>query len=122
MNNKGYTIKEVLTIIAVFSVIYIIAAIAVSHAFVFTSKDDEYANVINVLEKQAVLYAEENEKKLFKDSDDITIYANDLVEKKYYNASEGGNIQDPRDTSHNLNDLKIEIKKTDDGIVAKVMP
>ena len=65
MNKKGYTLKELLVVIGVFSVIYLIGAISVSHAFKYDKIDAEYRSLLNILEVQAKNYAQDNDAKLF---------------------------------------------------------
>ena len=98
MNKKGYTIKELLIVICVFSVIYLIGVLSVAHAFKYDKITEDYNATIAL----------------------ISIYANDLVKNKYFNADDNGYIIDPRDTTKNLNDLQIEITKDNNTYTAIV--
>jgi type II secretory pathway pseudopilin PulG len=120
MNKKGYTIPELLGVLGVFTIIYIIGVISVAHAFKYDKIEEEYNAVLNLMRVQAENYAKDNSEELFKEKDITTIYANDLVKNNYYKADDNGNIIDPRDTTKNLNDIKIEIKKDGETYTAKI--
>ena len=120
INKKGYTIKELLIVISIFSVIYLIGVLSVAHAFKYDKLTEEYNSVITLLKAQAEQYAEDKSNALFKEGNTATIYANDLVKDKYFKADDNGNILDPRDTSRNLNDIKIEIIKDNDSYTANI--
>ena len=80
-----------------------------------------YAVTINSIEKQSVVYGQ-NEKDLFKDKSSVYVTVEDLIKKGYYFADdEEGNVEDPRDTSKNLNDVKIKITNKNNKITAKVL-
>ena len=120
MNKSGYTIKETLIVIGIFSIFYLIGVISVSHAFKYDKLTEEYNSLINLMEVQAEIYAKDKDSELFKEGSEINIYANDLVKNNYFKADENGNIIDPRDTAKNLNDLKIIIIKNEDGYIAQI--
>lgn len=118
--NNGYATKELLIVIAVFSVAYFIGVGKVSYAFSNDEAQSTYDNRVNLLEHQAKLYAENNPN-LFSENNIIDIYAKDLVKNNYFVGNDNGDIVDPRDTSKTLDDLKIEITKTENDYSAKVM-
>ena len=120
MNKKGYTIKELLIVICVFSVIYLIGVLSVAHAFKYDKISEDYNATIALIQAQAEAYAKDNAGSLFKEGNTISIYANDLVKNKYFNADDNGYIIDPRDTTKNLNDLQIEITKDNNTYTAIV--
>jgi prepilin-type N-terminal cleavage/methylation domain-containing protein len=119
MNKKGYTMPELLIVLLVFSIIYIVGVSKMSYAFSYDGNESTYESRINLIKVSAENYAKANAG-LFKDTDNITIYAKDLIDNKYYQADEKGNIVDPRDTSKNLNDTKIKIVKNGEKYQASI--
>lgn len=112
MNKRGSTIKEILIVIAVFSIIYFAGVIGISFSF-SNVKDNEYENVINLIEKQAFNYASENKDSLFENDNVVKIYVKDLLKNGYLIGNENGDLVDPRDINKTLNDLAIEITNGD---------
>lgn len=112
MKKNGYTIKELIIILSVFTVVYFSGVILVSHCFNYNQENDEYIAKLDLIKTQALLYAKDHTDE-FNDNK-LIIYANDLVKSNYLSADESGNVVDPRETTKNLNDLKIEITKNND--------
>src|SRR5574344_3032614 len=119
MNKKGYTVVELLIVIAVFTIIYFVGVANVSYAFSDNVKIN-YENRLNLIKKQAEVYAKDKSQELFKDNDNITIYAKDLVKNGYFAGNANGDIEDPRDEAKTLNDLKIEITKSGDTYTVNI--
>ncbi len=119
MNNKGYTVKELLVVLVVFTIVYFAGVIAVSHSFNYDQDNEAYLAKIELMKTQAEKYAEEHNDD-FGDDNKLVIYANDLVKDNYLASNENGNIEDPRDSSKTLNDVKIEIIKQDEGYVVNI--
>lgn len=112
MKKNGYTIKELVIVLAVFTVVYFSGVILVSHSFNYSPENDEYTAKLDLIKTQALLYAKDHIEEF--DDNKLIIYANDLVKNNYLSADESGNVVDPREDTKNLNDLKIEITKNND--------
>ena len=121
MQKNGFTKVELLVFLGIFTICYFIIVNKVSYSFTGDTEQELYAVTINSIEKQAVVYGQ-NEKDLFKDKSSVYITVEDLIKKGYYFADdEEGNVEDPRDTSKNLNDVKIKITNKNNKITAKVL-
>ena len=121
MNKKGSTIIEMLIVVAAFTIVYLIGMVYVSHSFPNNDLDSSYNNKITIIEAAAKQYAEDNEGIVFVDGKkSATIYVKELIKNNYLAANENGDLEDPRDISKNLNDLKITITKKNSKIEAKV--
>ncbi len=117
---NGYTVVELLVVIAVFSVFYFWGVINTSHAFSYDKNQIAYEENINLIETMAKEYATYNED-LFEEKNTIYIYVDDLIENNYLKASSDGQIKDPRNINESLNHLKIKITKEDNAIIAKIV-
>lgn len=130
MNNKGFTLIEVLAVVALLGIILIITATSINSSSSKTKVKILNTKISNI-EKAAVLYAQDNDNNFspssscqYKDASttpenackDInncycfknTITVNNLV-GKYIKADKGNDIIDPRDENKKLNDCKITI-------------
>ncbi len=120
MKKNGFTTVELLIVIGIFTVIYAIGVINVTHAFEENPNQNEYNQVINLIEVQAQSYAQNNPE-IFGESDVIYIYVSDLIEKSYIVPDENGNIKNPLEGSGTLNELKLKIEKKDNNYSASVV-
>ncbi len=121
MQKNGFTKIELLVFLAIFTVVYFVIVNKVSYSFMDDASEQMYATTIEAIEKQAVLYGE-NDKTIFNEKGSAYITVKDLIDKGYYfGDDEEGNVEDPRDFDNNLNDLKIKIVNKDDKISAKVL-
>ena len=121
MQKNGFTKVELLVFLGLFTICYFVIVNKVSYSFSGDTEQEMYAVTINSIEKQSVVYGQ-NEKDLFKDKSSIYVTVEDLIKKGYYFADdEEGNVEDPRDTSKNLNDVKIKITNKNGKITAKVL-
>ena len=110
-----------LIVVAAFTIVYLIGMVYVSHSFPNNDLDSSYNNKITIIEAAAKRYAEDNEGIVFVDGKkSATIYVKELIKNNYLAANENGDLEDPRDISKNLNDLKITITKKNSKIEAKV--
>lgn len=119
MNNKGYTGKELLIVFAVMG-IFTFAVIGVtSNAYVDNSAQ-YYEEIVHAIEKQACLYGEKSE--TLKEEGNLVITVEDLVEAEYFVANAEGKVEDPSNTKHFLNNLKIKLSYDDEnGVKAEVL-
>jgi competence protein ComGC len=118
MERNGFT-KEFLVIILVLGVFTIVMLSTTSYAYKDNS-DDYYIQVVNVIEKQAVLYGDTLDK--LKNEGNYVITVEDLVSNGYYMADDSeGNVTDPRNSKHNLNGLKIKLTYEKGKVKAKVI-
>lgn len=118
MERNGFT-KEFLVVIIVLGVFTIAMLSTTSYAYK-DSSDDYYEQIINVIEKQAVLYGDTLDN--LKNEGNFVITVEDLVSNGYYVADDtDGNVVDPRNSKHNLNGLKIKLTYKEGSIKAKVI-
>jgi competence protein ComGC len=118
MERSGFT-KEFLVVILVLGVFTIVMLSTTSYAYKDNS-DDYYLQVINVIEKQAVLYGDTLDN--LKNEGNFVITVEDLVSNGYYMADDAeGNVVDPRNSKHNLNGLKIKLTYEKGKVKANVI-
>lgn len=120
LNNKGYSNIELLGVLAVFSVMYILSVSNVTHALEINPAQDAYDEQMNIIQIQALAYANFVDD-LFKEEETVTyIYVEDLIEANFMSA-EDGVIINPLETNKNLNKVKIKIEIIEEEIVASVV-
>lgn|SRR5574344_1898083 len=107
MKKNGYTVIELLGLIAILGLIALITLPQMSHAFV-NDKEEVYQNQISIYLKQAEKYGESN-KDTIKKEDGEVISIQDLIDKGYIGANEDGKVIDLRDNKSILNELKIKL-------------
>ena len=99
--------KELLIVIIVLGVFTVTMLSTTSYAYKDNS-EDYYEQVVNVIEKQAVLYG--NTLDVLKKEGNFVITVEDLVSNGYYVADDSeGRVVDPRNSKHDLNGLKIKL-------------
>jgi hypothetical protein len=118
MERSGFT-KELLIVIIVLGVFTITMLSTTSYAYK-DNTGDYYQQVINVIEKQAVLYGGTLEN--LRNEGNFVITVEDLITNGYYVADDSeGNVVDPRNSKHYLNGLKIKLTYNSGKIKAKVI-
>ena len=118
MEHNRFT-KELLIVVIVMGLFTITMLSTTSYAYKDNS-DDYYEQVVNVIEKQAVLYGDTLES--LKSEGNYVITVEDLVSNGYYVADDSeGNVVDPRNSKHNLNGLKIKLTYENGNVKAKVI-
>ena len=120
MNNKGYTLTELLIVIIVLGVFTITLISTTSNAFKDKSPERYQAKVM-LIEKEAAIYGATLEN--LKEEGTLLITVKDLVDHGYYVPdTKDGDVIDPRNTKSTLNGLKIKLTYNEDGSVkAKVI-
>ena len=107
MNNKGYTVTELIIVIVVFGIITAVTIGATSNAF----KDDteEYYKVkVKDIESNAKRYGMTLEEVKTEGSKVVTV--KDLVDAGYLSPdNENGDILDPRNQKATMNNTKVKI-------------
>lgn len=117
MKNKGYTIPELITVIAVLGIVTIITLIKTSYAFSDNGEDRTLINNYHLIEKQAIIYAENN-KDRFNEKGELYILAKDLVEAKLLPVDKDNNILS---SEKDLSNVKIKITLKDDKLNANII-
>lgn len=118
MNNKGYTGKELLIVIAVMGIFTFLVIGFTSNAYVDNS-ELYYDEIVHAIEKQACLYGEKSD--ALKEEGNLVITVEDLVEAEYFVANAEGMVEDPSNTKHSLNNLKIKLSYDEEnGVKAEV--
>ena len=117
MKNKGYTIPELIVVIAVLGIISIITLIKTSYAFSPDNEDSILESNYYLIEKQALIYAENNKDK-FNEDNELYILAKDLVEAKLLPVDENNNILS---SEKDLSNTKIKITLKNDKITTEVI-
>ena len=116
MNNKGYTVVELLILFAIVGIIAIISINRISFAFSSTEKISLRENAFLIIEDQAKLYGTKNPD-LFKDEKEIYLNVDELVEAGYL-------LKDNEKTVLGFDDLgdkKVKISKDEDKIEAVIL-
>jgi len=112
-NNKGYTVIELIVVIAVVGIFAFAAINKASYAFsdkVEATKELEKQRVA-LIESAAVKYAEDNKEEIFKDSASTYIRVVDLVDNDYLFTAVG-------EDSETENNKKIKLVLKEDKIEA----
>ncbi len=111
MDNKklGYTKIELLIVIVLLGIVAFITINKTSYAFAIDNKD-ALKDIKNIIEVQAVQYAEDNIEELFKEGDTNVILVADLVENGYMIGNDKGQIINPSDSTESYNEHKIDLK------------
>ena len=121
MRKNGYTIVELAIVLGVFGIAFLVAAGSISNVFNFDYKNDLYNMTIAAIEDQAVIYGKLNPE-LFTEDDVIYVTIDDLAKANAIVSYEDGKVIDPRDSSRDLNSLKVKIsKESEDSIAAKLL-
>ena len=119
MNNKGYTTKQLLIVIIGLGIFTLGLFGATSYAYKDNS-EEYYKEKVNLMEKQAVLYASTLEN--LKEDNNTVITLDEMVEAGYYIAdNDDGDVIDPRNTKATLNKTKIKISYENEEYKAKVI-
>ncbi len=119
MNNKGYTTKQLLIVIIGLGIFTLGLFGATSYAYKDNS-EEYYKEKVNLMEKQAVLYASTLES--LKEDNNTVITLDEMVEAGYYIAdNDDGDVIDPRNTKATLNKTKIKISYENEEYKAKVI-
>lgn len=118
--NKGYGAVELIIVLAIFSVGYFVTANIVSKDLNVNYEETLYENKINTIETQAKMYAQ-NTESLFAESTSVYMTIEQLANLNAVQFDKEGKVTDPRNTSSDLNNLKVKITNTDNKIEAKVL-
>lgn len=121
MKKNGYTIVELLIVLAVFGLAYFMIANKVSYAFKVDYNSEIYNQTITSIEKNAKIYAENN-LDLFKEGKDVYLTVADLAQKNLVFHDNNGVVSDPRENGKTLNDLKVKLTlESDNSVTVKVL-
>ena len=120
MRKNGYTIVELVVVLAVFSVGYFAIVIAISGKVGFNFEEELYNEKISSIEAQASIYAMGDES-LFIEDDTAYVTVGDLIEKNAVISNKDGEVVDPRNNDNNLNNIKIKLTKKGDSVTAKAL-
>ena len=119
MNKNGYTTKQLLIVIIGLGVFTLGLFGATSNAYKDNS-EEYYKEKVNVIEKQAVLYAKTLEN--LQEEGNTVITLDEMVEAGYYIAdTKDGDVTDPRNSKGTLNKIKIKISYENGEYKAKVI-
>ena len=119
-NKNGYTVIELVIVIAVFTVGYFIAANILSKNFDVNFEQDLYEETIAAIETQAALYGETHTE-IFNESPDVYMTVEELALNNAVISTKEGVVADPRNSEETLNDLRVKITNKDDEITAEVL-
>lgn len=118
--NRGYGAVELIIVLAIFSVGYFVTANIISKDLNVNYEETLYENKINTIETQAKMYAQ-NTESLFAESTSVYMTVEQLANLNAVQFDKEGKVTDPRNTSSDLNNLKVKITNTDNKIEAKVL-
>lgn len=121
IKSKNIILYEIIGILILFTIAYFVAVNKASYAFAYDETSALYESKINLINKMATLYGENN-LTLFEEEDTIYITVANLVEKEYIIADdEAGNVKDPTSDVKNLNELKIRITYKNGEVSTKTL-
>jgi len=119
MNNKGYSIPEMLIVIGVLAIITTVVLISTSNAF----KDNDellYQEKANLIVHQSELYAKSLPN--LETEGHLIITVSDIVKNGYFVADDDeGNVIDPRNSKSTLNGMKIKLSYNEGNIKATII-
>ena len=120
MNKKGYTVVDMVKVIAVLGIMTVFMISKVSYAL---SDDNSqmYDLEVKLIETQAKAYGSTKIEELKQNDSIVTV--NSLIKDNYLQADDdSGNIYDPRDKRKTLNDVKVSLSYNQDTneVVAKL--
>lgn len=106
-NKNGYTVIDLVIVIAVLGVITFLTISKVSYAL-SDDKSEVYKLEVKLIETQAKAYGNTIKEELKNESKTITV--NNLIADKFLQPDDdNGKIKDPRDDAKTLNDKKIKL-------------
>ena len=117
MNRNGFTLLEMITVIAILSILFVIALPKINAAFK-ESRADQLEEVREMVAKATEVYLDSrcgnNEMDVLKETDQVTIYLSSisdcgLIDKKVYNPVSGEYV--------NLNDEYVIVTINEIGFV-----
>ncbi len=117
MKNKGYTIPELIIVIAGLGIVFLITIIRTSYAFSNDSNKEVLESNYYLIEKQAEVYGEINKDK-FNEGGELYILAKDLVKEGLLPLDENNNILSSK---KDLSNTKIKIILKENKITAQVI-
>lgn len=120
MKKNGYTVIELVVVLAVFSIGYFVAVWVVSGKVAVNFEEELYKEKLDAIEKQASLYAISDES-LFDKEMVAYVTVGDLVEKSAIIVNANGVVIDPRDEESSLNDIKIKLTKENDKVNVTIL-
>ena len=119
MNNKGYSVPEMLIVIGILAIITIVVLITTSNSF----KDNDellYQEKTNLIIHQSELYAKSLP--TLETEGHLIITVSDIVKNGYYVADDDeGNVIDPRNNKATLNGMKIKLSYNEGNIKATII-
>lgn len=119
-NKRGFTIVEIISVIAVLSLLMIICVPIIGNTSINIKKKTLNTKIENI-EKAAVLYGQDNKDKFVRETDGYcngisncyyyngTIKVSELINGKYIEPDNEIGITNPLDESKFLNDCEIQI-------------
>ena len=123
MNNKGYTITDLLIVIAIIIGLALITLPKASYALKEAdNKDEVYSEILSDYVRQAEKYGKNNIDKIGEDGYIISI--DELIKEGYVGAYiNDGNIIDIRDNTTKMNNIKIKLtyNKENDEVKAELV-
>ena len=105
----------------IFTIVFFASAIKSSYAFPTGEENNAYEEKMTIIKKCAEAYGEDNPD-LFKETNNIYVTVEDLVQKGYIiSDNEEGEVKDPSSDVKTLNDLTIRITNKDGEISTKII-
>lgn len=115
MNNKGFTLIELIATIALLAIISVISVVSVS-GVINQSKTNNCKNLVSRIKSAVNEYVSDNRYN-FTNNDSFTITGSELINKKYLN----GPIVNPFDNSNiNADSVSILVELKDDYTVKEI--
>ncbi len=106
-------------VLLIFTISFFWFANRASYEFKSDFESDLYALTLEAITDQAEVYGQYTND-LFKDNKSVYITVDDLAQKGFV-INNDGVVEDPRDNTKKLNDLKIKLTKNKEKVTAKVL-
>src|SRR5574344_2560373 len=121
MKKNGYTILDIMIVIAVLAVSGLVLLAKMSMAFK-SDKNELYNGTMSLYLNQATLYGNNN-KEAIKKSESKVITIDDLIKDGYIGAYADSKLIDVRDNKTVMNDIKIKLiyDANSDSVYAEVV-
>ena len=107
MKKNGYTVVDMLIVVAILAVSAIVILPKMSMAFK-SDKNEIYTETMNLYLNQATLYGNKNKDEI-KKSQSKVVTINDLIDAGYIGAYANKTLIDVRDNKTVMNDIKIKL-------------
>lgn len=117
MKKNGYTVYDMLILVALLALTALIVLPNISNALkVNENRDSYYQEILKLYEEQAEKYGNDKKEEVKEHNDGYVVSIDDLIKADYIGAtSENGEIIDIRDNTTKMNNVKFKLTYHEDS-------